>query len=165
ERAQPELLSGLGETLLAAGRSDEAVEIFGRLADREDVDYRIRADALRMMGRALGDVGAHDSARDCTERAVLLSEALDPGVAAEALLDHAFASWVLGGPVEALPVAERARRIALAARGASRARAQATWAFAALQVGDAGPLTAVDEAPPMDPTGNDLASLCSPWGL
>ena len=163
ETAPPDLLVSLGETLLAVGRFDEAVEIFGRLAERDDVDYRVRADALRMMGRALVAIGAHDAARASTERAVLVAEAADPGVAAEALLDLAFASWVLGGPVAALPVAERARRMALPVEGLSRARAQATWAFAALQTGDSGPLGQVEAEAP-DAVIPDLSTLCSPWG-
>src|SRR5262249_34211176 len=98
------------------------------------------------LGRALASTGAYERAAVRFDEAVQLAQSEDVTAAVEILLDHALTSWLSGGPSRSLPLAARARGLALDAADAVRRRAEATWGFIALQAGDVAGLDATAAA-------------------
>ncbi len=136
DRAGPGLLLGHAEALLAVGRSQLATEAYERVLARPSLAQRDRVEALRMQGRALVLAGAHDRSAARFAEAVSMAQADDPGTAVDVLLDAALASWFTAGPARAVPLASQARKLAVSLGPAQRLRAEAAWAFMALQAGD-----------------------------
>src|SRR5262249_37262051 len=105
-----------------------------------------RAQALRMLGRALASTGAYERAVVRFDEAVQIAQREDATAAVQILLDYALTSWLRGGPARSLPLAELARSLAQNADDAVRRRADATWGFIALQAGDVAGLDATAAA-------------------
>ena len=141
DNASADLLLRSGKVLLAAGSLDRAVSMYERLLGRGDLQGIPRAEALRMLGRALCANADYAAAEVRFVEAAALAEGADPALAAQALLDHA-SMWMLPPP-KLLDSASRARKLAAGLSDALQARAAVTWAFAALLCGDA---TGVAEA-------------------
>jgi len=131
-----ELLLAQAEAALAVGRADRAIAVYERILARPVLPVSARVEALRMQGRALVLSGAHDRAAARFAAAVAATEADDPGIAADVLLDAALASWFTAGPAQAVPLASQARELAAGLGRAPRIRAEAAWGFMALQAGD-----------------------------
>jgi hypothetical protein len=129
--------SALGEALVANGRLDEAVAVCERLLGGPEVPGACRAEGLAMMGRMFAVTGGHDQAVARFEQAVGLTEDQDPAVAVQVLLEYALASWLTVGPAPSLPLTVRAREVARAGDEQVQLAAESTWAFIALQAGDA----------------------------
>lgn len=142
DQVRPDLLLVLGEALLAAGRPVEAIQTCERLCSNPALPALARVQALRMLGRALSSTGAYERAAVRFDEAVQIAQSNDATAAVQILLDYALTSWLSGGPARALPLAERARRLAQNADDAVRRGADATWGFIALQAGDVAGLEA-----------------------
>jgi DNA-binding CsgD family transcriptional regulator len=166
DRASRELLLALGEVLIAIGRPDQAVGVYERVLIDPDIPIASRADALRMLGRALSLGGARERAAARFTEAVEIARIESPDAAVQALLDHALASWLSGGPTVALPLAVEARKLARRGNEVVRRRAQGAWGFLAFQTGDVKGLeatAAASQAIEADPLSN-LFDLCWTWG-
>ena len=86
-----------------------------------------------------------------------------PAVALKALLDHTLQSWARLGPRAALPVAVRARTLAVGARPYQRACGEAAWALCAWLSGDPAGLDAAERTAGGPQMG--LAADAASWGL
>ncbi len=136
DRAGPELLLAQAAALLAVGRPHLAIAGYERVLALPSLSERAKVEALRMQGRALVLSGAHDRAAARFAEAVSAAQADDPGTAVDVLLDAALASWFTAGPGQAVSLASRARELATSLGREPRLRAEAAWAFMALQTGD-----------------------------
>ena len=101
-----------------------------------------------MLGRARAMTGAHDQGHAAFRTAADLAEPDDPGTAVEVLLDAAFTAMLTAGPVQALPLASRARELAGSLAAGLRTRADAHWGEIALQAGDPAGMAAAEPAAP-----------------
>jgi DNA-binding CsgD family transcriptional regulator len=135
-RARPELLLAWGEASLWRGRAADAIHAMERVLASPGLPPVLHVHAIRMIAMAHTAAGSHELAALAYERAFRQARADYPELAAEILLDHALASWLTAGPVRALPLASKARRIARRAGPGLRSRADVAWGFLALQAGD-----------------------------
>ena len=160
------LLLTLAEALFASGQSGRAITVCTRLLEHAEISVAARAQALRMLGRALFLRGAREKGAARFEEAVEVGEQAEPAAAVHALLDNAMASWQVHGPVRALPLVVRARELASRTSGQTRVRAEAAWGYISFQSGDGRGLEATTEAAKVveaDPVAY-LADLAWPWG-
>ena len=171
DRAGTGLLLAQADTLLSAGRADRAATACRSLLARPDLPSSGQAQAQWILGRALTMTGAHDRAHGAFVRAADLAEADDPATAVEVLLNAAFTGMLTAGPVRALPIADRARRMAGARGTAQRTRADALWGEISLLAGDPAGLAAAELDAPWRGSGEDAASdgdaaaLAKGWSL
>jgi DNA-binding CsgD family transcriptional regulator len=135
-RAGPQLLLMLGEALLANGRAGEAIRVYETVLARNELETLRRAEALRMLGRALFLTGALSRAGNAFHQAAQLAAVEDATEATLARLDEARAAWMLGGPARGLPIAEQARQLSTNAEPSVRTRAEGGWGFIAYIAGD-----------------------------
>jgi ATP/maltotriose-dependent transcriptional regulator MalT len=166
-RASSDLLLVLGEALLAGGRPTEAVAVYDRLLAETELVGNQRVQALRMQGRALFAVGAHDRASARFSEAVGLAEGDDPSAAVEVLLDDALVSWHTVGPRRSVSLVRKARDLARYADAGLCRRAEAAVGFIELLAGDGSGLSAAAaaaselEANPLV----ELTDLCWAFGV
>jgi DNA-binding CsgD family transcriptional regulator len=161
-RADPSLLRALGDALLAGGQLTEAIDVYERLLRHGEASVVVRAEALRMLGRALFASGNHSGAGTRFEQAVELAGSVVPAVGVQALLDHALAVSLTAGPAGSVPLVTRARELASRSDATSRHRADAAWGFIALQAGNPAGVdatAAAARAAEVDPLAN-LVDLC-----
>ena len=147
-QAGTDLLLAQGEALLAGGRPDRAVDVYQDLLKRPGLAASAGVQAWWMLGRARAMTGAHDQAHAAFCTAADLAEPGDPGTAVEVLLDAAFTAMLTAGPVQALPLASRARELAGSLAAGLRIRADAHWGEIALQAGDPAGMAAAEPAAP-----------------
>jgi len=135
QRASPELLSALGQALLAQGRPAESLAVWERLLAREGLSLAARIQALRARGLAHASTGNHERAAISYEKAIGLARPGSPGLAAEVLVEDALVSWLSGGPARSLPLALRAKELAEGGATTLQARAAAAWVRKASSLG------------------------------
>jgi DNA-binding CsgD family transcriptional regulator len=157
EPAEPALLLGRAEALLAAGRAQRAIEAYRALLGRSELAPADRVVSLWMLGRALVMAGDHDAAASTFSAAADLAEDDNPAMAAEVLHDAVFCSMRVSGPVLAVNFAARARELAGRLGGALAVRAAADWGQIALMTGDPDGMAAAEPAAPWRMAG------ASPW--
>ncbi|SEG87913.1 regulatory protein, luxR family [Thermomonospora echinospora] len=145
DHAAPEPTAAAGQALMAAGRVTEAIEMFDRAARHGGADVRLAATTARMLGRACYLAGAHRRAEAELARATDLARSEAPEIAVEALLDHATLRHLTDG-TGALPLAERALRLAAGAGPATRRRVGSARGYIAFLGGDATGLEQVAAA-------------------
>jgi ATP/maltotriose-dependent transcriptional regulator MalT len=171
DRAGTDLLLAQAEALLSGGRADRAAAACRSLLTRPGLPASTQAQAQWMLARALTMTGAHDKARTSFVRAADLAEAGDPVTAVEVLLNAAFVGMLTAGPIRALPIADRARRLAGPPGTGLRIRADALWGEVALLAGDPAGMAAAEPAAPWREPGEhpdreaDGATLAKSWGL
>jgi DNA-binding CsgD family transcriptional regulator len=161
QRASPELLTALGQALLAQGRPAESLAVGERLLAREDLPLAAQIQALRARGLAYASTGSHERAAISYEKATALATSGSAELAVEVLVDHALVSWLSGGPARSLPLVLRARELAEGGATTLQARAAAAWGLTAWMSGDPAGLDAtVAAALPLvaDPL-SDVADL------
>ena len=143
DRVGASLLVAEGEALLGAGDPAGAVLAFERALARGGLVPGLRGEALRGLGRALYARGEQEMAMARFQQAATVLERDDPRLAAEALLDQALTLRIVGGPAMCLPLAVRARELAVGADDALRTRADATCGFLEVMGGDPGGAAAI----------------------
>ena len=146
QRAGPELLTALGQALLAQGRPAESLAVWERLLAREDLPLAARIQALRARGLTHASTGNHERASISYEEATALARSGSAELAVEVLVDHALVSWLSGGPACSLPLALRARELAEGGATRLQARAAAAWGLTAWMSGDPAGLDATAAA-------------------
>jgi DNA-binding CsgD family transcriptional regulator len=170
-RAGPDLLLAQADALLSGGRPGRAATACRSLLGRPALPAATQAQAQWLLGRALTMNGGHERAHATFVRAADLAETADPATAVEVLLNAAFAAMLTAGPVRALPIADRARRLAGRPGTELRIRADALWGEIALLAGDPAGEAAAAPAAPWRTVGQqpgheaDLAPLVKTWGL
>lgn len=164
DRACPALLFALGEALRIGGRSTEAIAVYERLRAQADFDGVDRVQALRMLGRALFDIAAHDQASQRYTEAAAVAETCSEATVAEVLLDAAIASWLTLGPAHSLPLATRACELTTTASGPLRRQAVGVWGLIAFLTGDPAGLVASDAVARELMSGSPELSELS-WGF
>ena len=166
-RATPPLLLASASALASAGRMKEAAEACRDLLTGTGLGWSERVETLRLLGRAMYLTGAPDHGDAALSEAVDIAAAHDPSLAVQPLLDLSLAAWLGGGTRLALPLATRARDLAVGGDRAQHQRAEAVWGHLALEGGDASGLAATSAvgaslmeggAPALDP-----AELVWPW--
>jgi DNA-binding CsgD family transcriptional regulator len=158
--AQAEALSGGGDPL-AAGVCYE------RVLSRSGIGSDVRAEALRMRGRALYAAGDHVTAAACFTEAVDLLLADHPNAAAEALVDQALTLRIVLGPRGCLPLARRAIELVAGGDDTVRLRAEAANGLLTVMAGDPTGMeaTAAAAAAVQANPRPELADPAWTWGL
>jgi len=165
DRASPQLLTGLAETLLSTGEPATAVSVYRRILDDPAVAEQWRAQVHRMLARALfvsGDATAADA--QFVAAAKLGLGGPDKRAGVEALLDHSTACWIAGLISRAVSLAAQARDLARDVDPGLRRRAESNWALVAFVSGSAeGIPTAAAAAAEVEE--NPLTETVDPtWG-
>ncbi|MEQ8846525.1 tetratricopeptide repeat protein [Botrimarina sp.] len=111
-------LTALGDLLASAGRYDQAVQAYGRLA--RDGSSEIKRRAAVLAAEALAGKGDHDRAIELFDRVAQSDDAADP-LARRALAGKAQALAAAGEPEAALELGRRLVRNAQPADAAARA--------------------------------------------
>lgn len=142
DRAAPAMLLALGEALALSGRPAEAIDVYEGLRTQVELDTADRVQALRMLGRVLYLMAAHDQAVLRFGEAAVLAESCGETAVAEVLLGDAIVFWSTIGPVHSLPRATRACELTANAAGPLRRQAMGTWGLVALLTGDPAGLVA-----------------------
>ncbi|MGH9281245.1 MAG: ATP-binding protein [Acidimicrobiales bacterium] len=165
-RVNTDVLLLLGEARLATGHGVAAAQVYERLLGRPDLSTTTRAEALRMLGRALFMTGAGTRGVRRFDEAAELAGPDHPGLAVHALLDHSRAAWLTEGPVGALPAIARARTISCVLDEAMQMEVEAAWGFVAFAAGDATGLEAAIAAGDWAATDHAraLRDLSWDWG-
>jgi DNA-binding CsgD family transcriptional regulator len=168
-RAGVDLLTELGNTLLAAGRPAEAVPVYERLLEHPELPADTRVAALRMLARAYSATGAYNTADARFEQAVELAADTQPAAAIDALLDQAVMSRITAGPARSLLLVRRARDLSERADEVARHRVAVAHTWSVLQTGAsvAADLTVVEASIrtiEADPLALLSGTRCN-WGL
>ena len=158
----------LAQALASSGRMGDAAAECARLLDAGELEWQQRVAALRLRGRSLYFTGSPADGDTALAQAAAVAEANDVTAAIEPLLDQSLCAWLGVGPVRALPLAARARALAVDAGERLREMADATWGHLAYESGDPGGLaaTAPVEQRLMAGTGGSLLDpfeLAWPW--
>ncbi len=133
--AGADLILKLATSLMAAARLDEAGEACERLIATGGHGWEVRVEALGLLGRIRYLSGAADLGEPQVAAAVELAAENSPERAVKALLDQSVSAWLHAGPVETLPLAVRARELALDLPELRRQQAEALWGQLALELG------------------------------
>ena len=164
--ATPELLLDLGEALTSGGRPEQAIAVCERVLATVDVPTMTRAQALRLLARALVYTGAYQAAAGRFEESAQLATALDPDFAVQTLVAYASESWFFVGPAKVLSVTSWARELAPACTERVRRQAEAAWGLSALGTGNPEGLelcAAAARAVEADPL-SVAADVSTSWG-
>lgn len=135
-RADTDLLLALAESLLVAGHPSEAIVVCNRLRFEQELTSAQQIQTSRILGSAFLTTGGHHDSATCFAEAADLAEKHDPVVAIDVLLDAALLRCTSVGPVDALPLAERACTLASDAEQSLSNRAASVWGYLALISGD-----------------------------
>ncbi len=146
EDAPAEVLLDLAEALRVIGDNQKAGDVCEQLLRRADLPGPLYLTALSELAQAEFRSGRVEEASARIERAVRLVEAEPPKVAVVILLDQAHLSVLRLGPRAALPLASRARSVAVQVGGQVQALADAVWAQCAYLSGDAAGLDVAEAA-------------------
>ncbi len=111
ERAGPALRLRLAEGLHAAGAPSEAAAACRALLSQPDLDLDQLAEANRLLGRALFQLGEAESAVDCLRRSAGLVAQGRPSMSIEALLEASLVTLYTHGPRRSLGLAEEAKSL------------------------------------------------------
>lgn len=137
DRAEPALLLTLAEALCALGRVDDAAGRCDDVLQTPDVEWRSRVDALVLRGRCAYLAGEPDRGTTELHHAVELAAMHDEVAAIRPLLEQIVSTWMAAGPGRALPLAIRAREIAIRSGDpALREAADVAWGGLAAETGD-----------------------------
>ncbi|WP_354697749.1 AAA family ATPase [Paraconexibacter sp. AEG42_29] len=142
DRAGTTLLLTLAEALCATGRAAEGAARCREVLAQEEIDWSTRVEALTLLGRCAYLMGEPDRGATELEHAVALAELHDPVAAIRPLLEQVVTTWMASGPGWALPLAVRARRLAIEAEPALREATDASWGGLAAETGDPEGITA-----------------------
>ena len=167
ERASTPLLLAQAEALLRTGDPIAASSSYERVLSRSGIGGDVRAEALRMRGRALYASGDHVTAAACFTEAAELFLTDDPNTAAEALVDQALSLQIVLVPRGCLPLARRAIELSAGSDRAVRLRAEAAHGFLTVMAGDPAGLRATATAAKAV-RANPRPELADPawtWGL
>lgn len=137
DRAGVPLLLTLAEALCALGRVDEAARRCQDVLELPDVEWRSRVEALMLRGRCAYLTGEPDRGTSELHHAVELAAMHDEVAAIRPLLEQIVSTWMASGPGWALPLAVRAREIAIRSGDpALREAADIAWGDLAAETGD-----------------------------
>jgi DNA-binding CsgD family transcriptional regulator len=167
ERAATPLLLAQAQALLSAGDPLAASLSYERVLSRGAIGAQLRAEALRMRGRALYAGGDHATAAASFTEAADLLLADDALAAAEALVDQALSMHIVMGPRGCLPLARRAIELTAGSDLTLRRRADAAHGYLTVMAGDPAGLAATATAA-MAVMANPRPELADPawaWGL
>jgi DNA-binding CsgD family transcriptional regulator len=142
--ADVSLRLALAEALVIVGEPLEAIEVLEDVMADPVLGETHQSEALRMIGWAHFNMGAHARAEASFREAAAVGDDGDPELAVETLLDRAIACWDTDGPLRALELTVRARQLASGVGDDLRSRVEAAWGFAALRAGDASGLPAIE---------------------
>jgi DNA-binding CsgD family transcriptional regulator len=146
DRAETKLLVAQAAALLGSGDPIAASRAYERVLSRSAIDAKVRAEALRMRGRALYAGGDHVAAAACFTDAADLLLSDDPLAASESLIDQAMSMHIVLGPRGCLPLARRAIELATGADDRLRLRAEAAHGYLTVMAGDPAGLDATATA-------------------
>ncbi len=167
DRVSTPLLMAQAEALLGAGDPIAASLTYGRVLSRSGIGADVRAEALRLRGRALYASGDHVTAAASFTEAADLLLADDPSAAADALVDQALSLQIVLGPSGCLPIARRAIELAAGSGDTLRLRAEAALGLLTVMAGDPAGLEATATAA-RAVQANPRPELADPawtWGL
>ena len=164
DKAPVALQIDLAKALLGGGAAEAAAALLDRVLMQPGLPATTRLSAQQLLGQAAFQRGAVQRAGGLFDAVVSASGHSDPGRALDALLDHTLQSWARLGPRAALPVATRARALAVGASEYRQACAEAVWALCAWLSGDPAGLSAAERAAARPAP---VASATDPehWGL
>ena len=154
----------LAKALLACGSGEAATAVLDRILARPGVPAPARLSAQLLLGQAVFNSGAVERAGELFDAVATASAGGHADIAVKALLDHTLQSWARLGPRAALPVAVRARGLAVDADAYHRGCAEAAWALCAWLSGDPDGLPAAETAA-SSLTPSPSAAGSSRWGL
>src|SRR5262245_38997705 len=146
DRAPVALQVDLAKALLGGGAAEAAAALLDRVLTRPGLPVPTRLSAQLLLGQAAFHTGTVQRAGELFDAVVSASGHSDPELALDALLDHSLQSWARLGPKAALPVATRARTLAVGASEYRQACAEAVWALCAWLSGDPAGLSAAERA-------------------
>jgi len=146
DRAPVALQVDLAKALLGGGAAEAAAALLDRVLTRPGLPVPTRLSAQLLLGQAAFHTGTVQRAGELFDAVVSASGHSDPELALDALLDHSLQSWARLGPKAALPVATRARTLAVGASEYRQACAEAVWALCAWLSGEPAGLSAAERA-------------------
>lgn len=138
DRAGAPLLLSLAEALCATGRATDSAARCREVLAQEDTGWQTRVRALTLLGRCAYVMGEPDRGASELDHAVALAESHEPAAAIRPLLEQIVSTWMAAGPGRALPLAARARRLAIEtdAEPALRDATDASWGGLAAETGN-----------------------------
>ena len=136
DRTPASLRLVLAQALASSGRMADAAVECAHLLDAGELEWEQRVAALRLRGRSLYFTGSPVDGDAALAQAATVAEAHDITAAIEPLLDQSLCAWLSVGPIRALPLAARARSLAVNAGERLREMADATWGHLAYESGD-----------------------------
>jgi len=154
----------LAKALLGGGDAAAAAAVLDRVLRQPGPPASARLSAQLLLGQAAFHSGAVQRAGELFDAVASASSHSDPELALDALLDHTLQSWARLGPKAALPVATRARALAVGASEYRQACAEAAWALCAWLSGDPAGLRAAERAADRPVPGASAAGSAH-WGL
>lgn len=141
----PHLPAELGQALYEAGHAAEAASTVAQVLET-DAPLAQRVAALTMLSRAHFSMGDFTSAGAALQSAVDLAERDLPETVVGPLCRQADTVMMTAGPAAALPLARRARRVAVGGTLELQAQAASKWGAMAYLCGDPGGLATVEAA-------------------
>jgi DNA-binding CsgD family transcriptional regulator len=154
----------LANALLAGGAAQTAAALADRILARPGLPALTRLSVQLLLGRAAFQTGAVHQAGGLFDAVATEAGRGQPELALKALLDHTLQSWARLGPQAALPVAVRARRVAVGAGPYQQACAEGAWALCAWLSGDPAGLSSAERAASSPVATWPLADAAH-WGL
>ena len=144
--ASIDLLLELGETLIASGGGDAALEVYSRVLDNPAAPTAARIKALRRKGMIVYNQGNPHAAEATIEEAVDVASGGSASLTVEALLDVAQIRWVLGGPANAARTLTRIQTLLDRIPPALRTRAETISALCAFMQGNPSGIAVIEQA-------------------
>jgi DNA-binding CsgD family transcriptional regulator len=141
-----DVLLDLAQALRAVGDNEEAGAVCEELLRRDELPVRLRLAALTELAQAEFRAGYLEEATARMDQAVGMIGSEASELAATALLDQAHLTVLRLGPRTALPLARRARMLAVQVGGQTRVVADAVWAECAYLSGDPEGLEVAERA-------------------
>ena len=154
----------LAHALLAGGAWESAAELLDRVLAHPGLPSPTRLSAQLLLGQIAFHTGAVGRAGELFDIVAAAAGSSDPELALDALLDHTLQSWARLGPRTALPIAMRARKVAVGVRRYQQSCAEAAWALCAWLSGDSAGLSAAERAA-STPVPVASAADAAHWGL
>lgn len=134
--APADLVCDLGHALMAGGRHAAAAALYEDLLGRGSISPASRFEVLSRLSLARTQEHRFDEADACLEEALRLAAPGQPDLAAAAMVNHAAQTMLNRSVTAGLPLAARARELAVPASAPVRAAADSALAWCAYMSGE-----------------------------